>query len=70
MNETKKNFSGFCHGRSMHDRMLFLYLAKKIMEKFSKKYFRDHFFEDVLVLASKCYTDKMITKRTMYAFVN
>ncbi|ODN01400.1 Serine/threonine-protein phosphatase 4 regulatory subunit 4 [Orchesella cincta] len=43
---------GFAQGRSVHDRMLFLYMAKKIMERFSRMYFRDHFFEDVLVLAN------------------
>ncbi|XP_021947193.2 serine/threonine-protein phosphatase 4 regulatory subunit 4 [Folsomia candida] len=41
---------GFAQGRSVHDRMLFLFMSKKIMEIFSRKYYRDHFFESTLLM--------------------
>ncbi|XP_064621258.1 serine/threonine-protein phosphatase 4 regulatory subunit 4-like isoform X2 [Lineus longissimus] len=42
----------FCHGRSCHQRFLFIDVCKIVMELFSKTFFKEYFFEFLLALAS------------------
>jgi len=44
-------FPGFAKGKSVQDRMLFLYVSRKIIDTFSRKYFREHFFDQTLLMA-------------------
>ncbi|XP_067680173.1 serine/threonine-protein phosphatase 4 regulatory subunit 4-like [Haliotis asinina] len=42
----------FCHGRSCHHRSLFIDICRFVMELYSKAFFKEHFFENVLELTS------------------